>query len=459
MTRQPVAYLRRSDADDGSPGDVSRAVQERAIAVLAAADGFTGPVPMFVDWDKSADEAKIEKRTEYARMLAEVQAGRVTDIYAYAMDRLHRSTVLTGQLMRACVEHHVRIVTEREGEVSEATPDKWLQVTIRATFSEYELRVMKARARANTDRRIARGDFVGGVPYGSMVVNYQLVDCPEEDVSAVVEAYERTGAFLAAAKLLNTDSDLRRRAPMRAETQLQAIVRNPASTPARRAKAETALATRSFAWSENVVGRVVRRAGAAPPKGEQGVAFSRAPTNWRLYRLLRCGTDGSRMIAQSKANPRYFCGVARRDPNHPTPAGVAEAIVLRWLKAQVEEAFRYRISLSATKVSKKGQRAREVIKQEQEDLGWAVVNRLIGREKAQPRVDALEVELAALDDGTDERWVPAKNYGKSGSAWVDWDAPSGELGAELRSLIKEIKLDAHMRPIEVIWQNARWNAR
>jgi len=459
MTRMPVAYLRRSDADDGSPGDVSRAVQERAIAVLAAADGFTGPVPMFVDWAKSADEEKIEKRTEYARMLAEVKSGRVTDIYAYAMDRLHRSTVLTGQLMRACVEHHVRIVTEREGEVSEATPDKWLQVTIRATFSEYELRVMKARARANTDRRIARGDFVGGVPYGSMVVNYRLVDNPEEDVSAVVEAYERTGAFLAAAKLLNTDPDLRRRAPMRAETQLLAIIRNPASTPARRAKAENALATRSFAWAENVVGRVVRRAGAAPPLGERGVAPSRAPTNWRLYRLLTCGTDSSRMIAQSKANPRYFCGLARRDPKHPAPAGVAEAIVLRWLKAQADEVFRYRVSLAATRAAKKGQRPLEVIKREQENLGWSVVNGLIPQEKAQPRVDALKAELAALDDGAEGTWIAAKNYGKSGSAWVDWGAPSGELGAELRSLIKEIKLDAHMRPVEVVWHNSRWNAR
>jgi hypothetical protein len=189
------------------------------------------------------------------------------------------------------------------------------------------------------------------------------------------------------------------------------------------------------------------------------VAFSRAPTNWRFYRLLTCGTDDSRLIAQSKANPRYFCGIARRDPNHPAPAGVAEAIVLRWLKAQVNETFRYRVSLAATKVSKKRSRSREVIEQEQERLGWAVVNRLITKEKAQPRADALEAELAALSDESEGPWVPAKNYGKSGSNWVDWNAPAAELAAELRSLIHEIKLNVAMRPVEVIWHNPRWNAR
>src|SRR5579859_21020 len=44
MTATPVAYVRRSTADSGSPGDVSRSVQEEAIRELAHREGANGEV-------------------------------------------------------------------------------------------------------------------------------------------------------------------------------------------------------------------------------------------------------------------------------------------------------------------------------------------------------------------------------------------------------------------------------
>ena len=96
-----VAYLRRSHADVGSPGDVSRAVQEAAVRDLAHADGHKGDLRYYVDWARSADEEKVAKRTEYAAMLRAVEAGEVDTIYAYALDRLARSVGMTGKLLAA----------------------------------------------------------------------------------------------------------------------------------------------------------------------------------------------------------------------------------------------------------------------------------------------------------------------------------------------------------------------
>ncbi|MFI5227124.1 MAG: recombinase family protein, partial [Candidatus Limnocylindrales bacterium] len=82
MERYPVAYIRRSYADANSTGDVSREVQESAIRELAHRDGHNGDVEVFVDWGKSASEAKSASRSKYAAMLAAVEDGKVSTVYA-----------------------------------------------------------------------------------------------------------------------------------------------------------------------------------------------------------------------------------------------------------------------------------------------------------------------------------------------------------------------------------------
>jgi Resolvase, N terminal domain len=94
----------------------------------------------------SADEAKIARRTEYLRMLRLVESGEVSVVLAYALDRLNRSLELSARFARAVEASGARLITLREGEVRQDTPSEWLQWTILATFADYDLRVMKARA-------------------------------------------------------------------------------------------------------------------------------------------------------------------------------------------------------------------------------------------------------------------------------------------------------------------------
>ena len=139
--------MRRSSADANNPGDVSRDVQEAAVRDLAHRDGHNGDLVMFVDWSKSASEEKSSKRTRYADMVARIEAGEVSDVYAYALDRLNRSLILSARFAKACEAMDVRIVTQREGEVRQDTPAEWLRWTMLAAFGDYELRQARSARR------------------------------------------------------------------------------------------------------------------------------------------------------------------------------------------------------------------------------------------------------------------------------------------------------------------------
>src|SRR5579859_4114102 len=90
MTRHPAAYLRRSYVDPDSPGDISLEAQRLAVRKLAARDGHNGNLVEYSDWGISADVAKAAKRTAYTRLLADMEAGTLTAVYAFDVDRLYR---------------------------------------------------------------------------------------------------------------------------------------------------------------------------------------------------------------------------------------------------------------------------------------------------------------------------------------------------------------------------------
>ena len=75
MLRHPAAYLRRSYVDPGNPGDISREAQREAVRRLAHRDGHNGNLREYDDWGVSADVAKAGKRTAYAQLLADMDAG------------------------------------------------------------------------------------------------------------------------------------------------------------------------------------------------------------------------------------------------------------------------------------------------------------------------------------------------------------------------------------------------
>ena len=111
MDRHPAAYLRRSYVDLNSPGDISLEAQRAAVERLAHRDGHNGNVREYSDWGVSADVAKSAKRTAYTQLLADMEAGAVSAVYAFDVDRLYRDPRDLMRLQDAAQAHQVRIVT------------------------------------------------------------------------------------------------------------------------------------------------------------------------------------------------------------------------------------------------------------------------------------------------------------------------------------------------------------
>ena len=421
-----VAYLRRSHADAGSPGDVSRAVQEAAVRELAQSEGHNGDVRYYVDWARSADEEKAAKRTEYAAMLRAVEAGEVDTIYAYALDRRARSVGMTGKLLGAARDRGVRIVTHREGDLSDdGNPSKWLHTMMVSTFSEYELRTIKKRAEATIIRRRQRGDVFGRPPFGyarerdadGRVV---WVRDPSQPIEPVLEAFREAGTFGSAAKLLN-----QRGFP----------------------------APRGGSWAGNVVNRIVRREApelAPIRRGEKRVA----PRGSHVFsRLLRCPC-GQLMTPRTTSHTTkygsygpyvsYQCHRGRYDPRHPRPYMVGESAILSWAKA---EAARL-VTPDAVQLAEDDAGQRAELAEDRRRAGVAYAARALSDDEFNAAIAHIDDALNRLEDRAAAPAIPP----------VDWSWDRPELNAVLRAMWSHIELDADLRPVRAIWRVPEWRA-
>ncbi|MBA2315193.1 MAG: recombinase family protein, partial [Chloroflexi bacterium] len=186
MDRYPAAYIRRSYVDAESPGDISKDAQLAAVHRLAQQDGHNGDVREYSDWGLSADVAKSAKRTEYARLLADMEAGSISAVYAYDVDRLYRDPRDLIRLQDAAQRHQVRIVTTGGalaiGDGDDPAAEAF--AFIGSIFGRMELQKAKKRARAGREARRARGDRFGHAPYGFRHVkdeSKRIVRVPDPD--------------------------------------------------------------------------------------------------------------------------------------------------------------------------------------------------------------------------------------------------------------------------------------
>ena len=416
MTR-PVAYIRRSSADAGSPGDISREVQEHAVRELAARDGHDGDLRLYVDWARSADDEKEAKRTEYAAMIRAVEAGEVSAIFSYAMDRLHRSVTQTAKLVRACEEHRVRIVTTREGEVRHDTPDEWLRFTTLATFAEYELRTIKKRVEHAMERRRARGDVFGHAPYGYQHVRddegriIRVVD-DSEALRPVLAAVRDAGSVLGACRLLEQRG-----------------------IPAPKGGAR---------WSPSALTRILER-DAPELLPRKGPAGRRTPTRSLLGQLLlcHCGT----VMTPNVTRGQYYCnrGHVEGSAKHGK-YNVREADLLPWIMAEAE---RLAPDLDVVRMGEETSRRREGLDAERERLGWAVVDGLLTREQAAAKAAEIDAELERLAD--QDAAIVVTEY-----LPIDWTKPPERINALLRALWEYVELGPDMAPVRAVWRAEDW---
>lgn len=418
MDKVPAAYIRRSFVDAQSPGDISRDLQRAAVRRLAAADGHDGNLVEYDDWGVSADIAKTAKRTAYTRLLGDMEAGSITAVYAFDVDRLYRDPRDLIRLQDAAYRHDVRIVTTggplpiNDGD----DPAGEAFAFIGAIFGRMELQKSKKRARAALAARRDRGDRLGRAPYGwrngrrdGVVV---LERDPGADLAPILSAYEEAGSVLGACRLLEARG-------------IQA--------PKGGKRWATSMLTRTIEreWPD----RLPRRT----------LAGRRTPVGATLAQLLRCPFC-AKMLTPNMHRGQYYCSNGPRDRDLHPRYTVREVDVLPWIMA--EAAF---LRLPGNRVQLAEERTADRVRlaEERRRLALAFARQAIDEPTWAAEDDAIRVQLEALDAG--ERIVDLPQS-------VDWTKSPTIVNEILRALWQYVQLGPDLRPVSAEWLVPEWRA-
>ena len=411
MTRHPAAYLRRSYVDPGNPGDISREAQREAVRRLAHRDGHNGNLREYDDWGVSADVAKAGKRTAYAQLLADMDAGTVSAVYAFDVDRLYRDPRDLMRLQDAASRHGVRVVTTAGdlpiGEGGDPAGEAF--AFIGAVFGRMELQKSKKRNRAAIEARRARGDVFGHAPYGYRHVKdaagriVREVD-PSQPVQPILEAVREAGSILGAVKLLNAR-------------------KIPSPTGKR--------------WHTSALTRVVE-AHAPELLPRKGASGRRQPVNALLGQLLRCHCG--HVLTPNRVRGQYWCYEGHRQGREAHGKwNVTEAALVPWVQA---EAARFRPSGKVRRGSTDARRS--ALLAEREDVGIAFTRRMISLEAAEARQAEIDTALASLEAAVEAVQLP------EGIDWERWGA--ADINAVLRTYWHAVQLGDDMLPVRAEWR-------
>jgi len=292
-------YIRKSVVHDPARM-LSPEMQEAAIRKLAASNG-DDEVIILSDLDVSGRKRR-DRRPGWDELLHAVEDGEATAVYAYSLSRFARSVAQLAEFFDLCDRLKVRVRVDRD-QIDTSTATGKLVGNVLASLAQFEADVASERVKdAFATKRVRDPEWQGpgNRPYGDGV---------GEDVAAVVAAFHEAGSFDGAARLLNE----------------RGVVSRYQHTGSH--------------WFGSAVAAIVRR--VAPDEVLPAVRRG-APAgshNFRLSRLLTCGTCGTFLTPSKDAKYdyiRYYCHRARVVA-HPRK-WVTERVVLPSVAAEAERA-------------------------------------------------------------------------------------------------------------------------
>jgi DNA invertase Pin-like site-specific DNA recombinase len=413
MPAQP-AYIRRSYVDPDSPGDISLEAQRAAVRELAHDDGNNGNVVEYNDWGVSADVAKSAKRTEYARLLADMEAGQVSAVYAFDVDRLYRDPRDLIRLQDAAERHAVRIVTTGGplaiGDGDDPAAEGF--AFMGAVFGRMELQKAKKRARAAREARKARGDRFGHAPYGYKHVRDdtgRIVRVRDETISieSVLQAFRDAGNVQGACRLLEQRGILAPKGGSR--------------------------------WALSALTRIIEREapGLLPRKGPTG---RRQPARALLAQLLRChcGT----VMTPNVTRGQYYCnkgkieGAAKHGKYN-----VREVDLLPWVHA---EAARFRVPGDMAIIKERDEGVRLDLEGRRRRVIDNYEDGIIDKAERDAKLLKIAEEVELLDVAESAIEIPPA------IDWNHWNAK--DINAVLRTFWEHIELGEDMQPVRAVWR-------
>lgn len=418
MTSQPAAYLRRSYVDPDSPGDISREVQLAAVRRLAHADGHNGDLVIYDDFGRSADHEKSERRTEYTRLLADMEAGKVSHLYAFDVDRLYRDPRDLIRLQDAAQAHHVRITTTggplAVGDGDDPAAEAF--AFIGSVFGRLELGKAKKRAKAAVMARKARGDRMGHPTFGFRHVkaeNDRIVRIPDESKAATLaiirETFARVGTILGTARALNA-----------------AGVPSP----------------KGGSWGVSETTRVVEAhwPELVPTRGSSGKRIKAVALFQQLLICPSCDAT----LTPNRVRAQYYCHLGRLKPGHGRYS-ISESRLLGAIQA---EAGLLRAPTSVNMPTDGGER-RTALLERRGRIVDSYVDGLLTRDQRNARLRDVDDALLAL---------PALESLVALPEAVDWSKPAAQVNGVLRAMFARIELGPDLLPVRYVWRLPAWRS-
>lgn len=150
-------YVRISSDPTGQRAGVDR--QREDCTALCRSRGW--PVAeVYTDNDASAYSGK--RRPDYERLIADIEAGRLTHIISWHPDRLHRQPVELEAFIELIGRHKVRVATVQAGDWDLSTAAGQLNARMLGAVARYESQHKSERIRRAKRQRAEQGKPTGG---------------------------------------------------------------------------------------------------------------------------------------------------------------------------------------------------------------------------------------------------------------------------------------------------------
>lgn len=205
MKQQTALYLRLSeDRDMNELGIDRQRTHCRALATRHAldADGLIE----YVDDNRSAWSGKA--RPAFDRLLADLAAGRLSAVLAYAPDRIARNLGDYAAFTDAARTAGARVILVNGGEVG-LDPTSTLSSGVQALVSSWESGIKSVRVKAAAEQRALRGLPPGGPrKFGYSLDHMSLIEHEADAIRDAAHAVLAGASLRSQVKRVNADPDL-----------------------------------------------------------------------------------------------------------------------------------------------------------------------------------------------------------------------------------------------------------
>ena len=166
LIRQRAALYVRVSSKEQVEG-YSLDAQRRACRDLCAARGYA-LVAEYADEGVSANTDNLAKRPDFARMLADAEAGRFDVLVVHKMDRFARKLRVALECLERLGRARAGVVSVSEPNLDYSTPQGFLFLSMLGALAEWYSRNLSAEVKKGYQERKHRGLYGGRIPLGAI---------------------------------------------------------------------------------------------------------------------------------------------------------------------------------------------------------------------------------------------------------------------------------------------------